>query len=176
MKEVAERLRSLRESVKLSQVKMAEIVGVKQSSLNRYELNQASPTFETLTRYADYFDVSMDYIFGRTDNPQGKLYEYKPKIQQNDPQMQKFVEMCFDPTSPMNARLKETLLQMLGEAKQRMLLSTPATPAIARPSNLLRDSSIPAMSMQKTTAILLFGSTSTVPRAEPPTVAPSSSG
>lgn len=118
LKEVAERLRSLRESVKLSQVKMAEIVGVKQSSLNRYELNQASPSFETLTRYADYFDVSMDYIFGRTDNPQGKLYEYKPKIQQNDPQMQKFVEMCFDPTSPMNARLKETLLQMLGEAKQ----------------------------------------------------------
>lgn len=118
LKEVAERLRFLRESVKLSQVKMAEIVGVKQSSLNRYELNQASPTFETLTRYADYFDVSMDYIFGRTDNPQGKLYEYKPKIQQNDPQMQKFVEMCFDPTSPMNARLKETLLQMLGEAKQ----------------------------------------------------------
>jgi len=118
LKEVAERLRSLRESVKLSQVKMAEIVGVKQSSLNRYELNQASPTFETLTRYADYFDVSMDYIFGRTDNPQGKLYEYKPKIQQNDPQMQKFVEMCFDPTSPMNARLKETILQMLGEAKQ----------------------------------------------------------
>ena len=117
LKEVSERLRSLRESVKLSQVKMAEIVGVKQSSLNRYELNQASPTFETLTRYADYFDVSMDYIFGRTDNPQGKLYEYKPKIQQNDPQMQKFVEMCFDPTSPMNARLKEALLQMLGEAK-----------------------------------------------------------
>lgn len=70
MKEVAERLRSLRETVKLSLVKMAEIVGVKQSSLNRYELNQASPTFETLTRYADYFDVSQDHIFGRTDNPQ----------------------------------------------------------------------------------------------------------
>ena len=47
-----------------------------------------------------------------------KYYEYKPKIQQSDPQMQKFVEMCFDPASPMNARLKETLLQMLGEAKQ----------------------------------------------------------
>lgn len=115
MKEVAERLRYLRESVKLSQVKMAAVVGVKQSSLNRYELNQASPTFETLTRYADYFDVSMDYIFGRTDNPQGKLYEYKPKIEQGDPEMKKFVEMCFDPKSPMNERLKETLLQMLGE-------------------------------------------------------------
>lgn len=117
MKEVAERLRYLRESVKLSQVKMAEVVGVKQSSLNRYELNQASPTFETLTRYADYFDVSMDYIFGRTDNPQGKLFEYKPKIEQNDPEMKRFVEMCFDPKSPMNERLKETLLQMLGEVR-----------------------------------------------------------
>ncbi len=113
LKEVAERLRRLRESVKLSQVKMAEIVGVKQSSLNRYELNQASPTFETLTRYADYFDVSMDYIFGRTDKPQGKLYEYKPKIEQSDPEMKKFVEMCFDPKSPMNERLKETLLRLM---------------------------------------------------------------
>lgn len=117
MKEVAERLRSLRESVKLSQVKMADIVGVKQSSLNRYEQNQASPTFETLTRYADYFDVSMDYIFGRTDYPQGKLYEARPKIEQNSPEMKKFVEMCFDPGSPMNERLKETLLHMLEEAK-----------------------------------------------------------
>ena len=113
MKEVAERLRYLRESVKLSQVKMAEVVGVKQSSLNRYELNQASPTFETLTRYADYFDVSMDYIFGRTDNPQGKLYEYKPKIEQTDPEMKKFVQMCFDPKSPMNERLKQVLASNL---------------------------------------------------------------
>lgn len=117
MKEVAERLRSLRESVKLSQVKMADIVGVKQSSLKRYEQNQASPTFETLTRYADYFDVSMDYIFGRTDYPQGKLYEGRPKIEQKNPKMKKFVEMCFDPGSPMNERLKETLLHMLEEAK-----------------------------------------------------------
>ena len=118
MKEVAERLRSLRESVKLSQVKMAEVVGVKQSSLNRYELNQASPTFETLMRYVDYFDVSLDYLFGRTDNPQGKLFEYRPKIKQSDPEMEKFVEMCFDPKSPMNERLKETLVKMLEEAKQ----------------------------------------------------------
>ena len=117
MKEVGKRLKALRESVGFSQVKMAEAIGSTQSSINRYENGQSTPPVELFRRYADYFDVSMDYIFGRTDNPQGKLYEYKPKIQQNDPQMQKFVEMCFDPTSPMNARLKETLLQMLGEAQ-----------------------------------------------------------
>ena len=115
---VGKRLRALRESIGVSQAKMAELIHSQQPSIARYETDQTDPSAEVLLRYADYFDVSMDYIFGRTDNPQGKLYEYKPKIQQNDPRMQKFVEMCFDPTSPMNARLKETLLQMLGEAKQ----------------------------------------------------------
>ena len=118
MKVVAQRLRYLRQSVKLSQVKMAEILGVKQSSLNRYEQDQASPSYETLARYADFFDVSLDYIFGRTDNPQGVLFEYKPKIMQVTPEMEKFVEMCFDPESPMSGRLKETLLQMLREVKE----------------------------------------------------------
>ncbi len=115
MIEVANSLKYLRESLNLSQVKMAEIVGVKQSSLNRYEHNQASPTFETLSKYADYFDVSMDYIFGRCEEPQGKLFKYQPKLEQSDPQMLKFVEMCFEPNSPMNERLKKTLVKMLEE-------------------------------------------------------------
>ena len=122
MKEVAERLRYLRESVKLSQVKMAEVVGVKQSSLNRYELNQASPTFETLTRYADYFDVSMDYLYCRTDEPRGKLYDYKPqalkeKMEQSE-EMREFIEMCFDPSSPYNEKLKEALFQMMEDSQK----------------------------------------------------------
>ena len=115
MKVLAERLRALRESVKLSQEKMGRLVGMKQSSVNRYESGQSDPSPETLLRYADYFDVSMDYIFGRTDKPQGTLYEYKPKFEQNDPVMQKFVEMCFDPMSPMQDRLKQALLDMLKE-------------------------------------------------------------
>lgn len=118
MKVVGQRLRFLRESVKLSQVKMAEHVGMKQSSINRYESGEASPTYEVLLKYADYFDVSLDYIFGRTDNPQGMLYKYHPRIEQNNPELEKFVEMCFDPSSPMNERLKETLLNMLREAKK----------------------------------------------------------
>lgn len=118
MKVLAERLRSLRESAQLSQLKMGEIVGAKQSSLNRYEQNQTSPSYDILIRYADYFDVSLDYLLGRTDEPQGKLYECKPKFLYNDPELEKFVEMCFDPKSPMNSRLKETLLTMLrGEKK-----------------------------------------------------------
>lgn len=113
MKELGERLRGLRESVKLSQVKMAELLGVKQSSINRYEQGQSAPSLETLVKYADYFDVSLDYLLARTDNPQGKLYEHRPKIAPGSEEMKQFIEMCFDPQSPLNEKLKQMLLEMM---------------------------------------------------------------
>ena len=113
MKELGERLRRLRESVKLSQVKMAELWGVRQSSINRYEQGQSAPSLETLVMYADYFDVSLDYLLARTDNPQGKLYEHRPKIAPGSEEMKQFIEMCFDPQSPLNEKLKQTLLEMM---------------------------------------------------------------
>ena len=115
MKELGARLRTLRESVKLSQVKMAELLGVKQSSINRYEQGLSAPSLETLLQYADYFDVSMDYLFARTDKPQGKLYEYRTKITAGSEEMKQFIEMSFDPQSPMNGKLKQTLLQLMEE-------------------------------------------------------------
>lgn len=112
MKIVGERLRSLREGLRLSQAKIAKLVGAGQSSINRYEHDTGDPPFSTLLWYADYFDVSMDYIFGRTDNPQGKQYDFMPKIEDNE-DMRLFIEMCFDPKSPMSGKLKDTLLQMM---------------------------------------------------------------
>ena len=115
MKEVGKRLKALRESIGLSQVKMAEAIGSTQSSINRYEQGQSAPSLETLVKYADYFDVSMDYLFARTDNPQGKLYEYRPKIAAGSDEKKQFIEMCFDPQSPMNEKLKEKLFRMMEE-------------------------------------------------------------
>ena len=113
---IGPRLKELRRSMKLPQWKMAEILGVSQSSIDRYERNTARPTVENFLVYADYFDVSLDYIFGRCDEPQGKLYKYRPDLT-SDPEMQKFVEMCFEPGSAMNERLKQTVFEMLGEAR-----------------------------------------------------------
>lgn len=109
---VGQRLKGLRNSIRLSQKQLAGKFGITQSSLNRYENSQAEATYETLLKYADQFDVSMDYIYGRTDNPQGKLYDFKPKIE-DDKDMRQFIDMCFDPDSPMSAKLKDTLLQMM---------------------------------------------------------------
>jgi len=115
---VSERIKTLRESIRLSQKDLAAKLGISQSGVNRYENKQSEASYETLLRYADFFDVSLDYIYGRTDKPQGKLYEYKPKIEDNA-EMQEFIEMCFDPNSPMSGKLKDMLLQMMkgGEGK-----------------------------------------------------------
>ena len=118
MNTIGVRLRELRQSAKLSQAKIAAIVGSRQSAVARFESGEAHVPAEVMIRYADYFDVSLDYIFGRTDNPQGKLYEYKPK-NGYPADMANFVEMCFDPKSPMNAKLKQTLVQLLGEVDDK---------------------------------------------------------
>jgi len=113
MREVAQRMRLLRESIKIPQVKLAELSGSTQSSINRYENDQTVPPLELLLWYADYFDVSLDYIFGRTDKPQGKLYNFVPQYSHDNEQFKQFIEMCFDPSSPMNDKLKQTLIEMV---------------------------------------------------------------
>ena len=111
--EIGKRLRALRESIKLPQAKMATLIGTQQSSIHRFETAQTAPSAEVLLKYADYFEVSMDYIYGRTDNPQGALYSNKPVIEGDNSELREFIEMCFDPESPMNDRLKDMLFSMM---------------------------------------------------------------
>lgn len=114
---VSERIKGLRNGIKVSQTKLAEKLDTKQPLLARYETGEHLPPLELLIRYADYFDVSLDFIVGRTDVPQGKLYKYQPKMI-NDDKMREFVEMCFDPNSPTNAKLKEAVIKLLKEQEQ----------------------------------------------------------
>ena len=122
MQEVAQRLKSLRESVGLSQAKLAALMGATQASVNRYENGQSSPPLKILRWYADFFDVSLDYIFARTEQPEGKLYEHKPKvveaITQDNKELRQFVDICFDPASPVSEKLRETLTKLLEEQRK----------------------------------------------------------
>ena len=122
MQEVAQRLKSLRESVGVSQAKLAALMGATQASVNRYENGQSSPPLKILRWYADFFDVSLDYIFARTEQPEGKLYEHKPKvveaITQDNKELRQFVDICFDPASPVSEKLRETLTKLLEEQRK----------------------------------------------------------
>jgi transcriptional regulator with XRE-family HTH domain len=112
MKRIADRMKSLRKGGLISQKDLSEKLGISHSAVNRYENNQSEAGYEVLLAYADFFDVSLDYIYCRTDKPEGKLYDFKPKLDDNE-DVKLFIEMCFDPNSPMSGKLKDTLLQMM---------------------------------------------------------------
>lgn len=96
---------------------LAGYIHTTQSSVNRYENGQTSPPIDYLRKSADFFDVSMDYVFCRTDKPQGTAYNFNPTITPGKEEVHRFIEMCFDPASPMNEKLKETLFQMMEGGK-----------------------------------------------------------
>ena len=110
---VGTRLRVLRKDAGLTQAQLAALAGTNQAAINRYETDRAAAPYRILVWYATYFNVSLDYIFARTDKPQGVTYEFKPKAAPERAEMRRFIEMCFDPQSPMNEKLKETLLRMM---------------------------------------------------------------
>lgn len=45
-------------------------LSLNQNTISRYENEERQADYDTLIRIADYFDVSLDYLLGRTDNPE----------------------------------------------------------------------------------------------------------
>lgn len=63
------RLKLLRKQRKISQLKLAIDLDMNQNSISRYENLEREADYATLIRLADYFNVSIDYLLERTDNP-----------------------------------------------------------------------------------------------------------
>ena len=60
-------LKKLRNENKISQQQLADVIHVSQQSVNKYENHDVEPDIETLIKIADYFNVSVDYLIGRTE-------------------------------------------------------------------------------------------------------------
>ncbi len=63
------RLKELRKKRGISQLRLAIELGMNQNSISRYESGEREADYRTLIRLADYFNVSIDYLLERTDNP-----------------------------------------------------------------------------------------------------------
>lgn len=61
------RLKELRKRRGISQLKLALDLNMNQNTISRYENLEREADYETLIRFADYFDVSLDYLLGRVD-------------------------------------------------------------------------------------------------------------
>lgn len=65
-------LKKLREAKAISQQKLADNIGVSRSTIAMWETNASEPDNTMLKKLATYFDVTVDYILGREDQPQKK--------------------------------------------------------------------------------------------------------
>lgn len=63
------RLKQLRRERGISQVRLAMELSVSQHTISRYETGEREADYAMLIRIADYFDVSVDYLLERTENP-----------------------------------------------------------------------------------------------------------
>ncbi|MGN0660485.1 MAG: helix-turn-helix domain-containing protein [Oscillospiraceae bacterium] len=64
------RIKELRKARNITQLKMAMDLNTNQNTISRYENGEREPGIIELIKIADYFDVSVDYLLGRTDKPE----------------------------------------------------------------------------------------------------------
>lgn len=64
------RLKELRKQRRLSQIRVSMDLNMNQNSLSRYETGSREADYKTLILLADYYNVSIDYMLGRTENPE----------------------------------------------------------------------------------------------------------
>lgn len=69
MSAIGERIKELRLEKKVTQKEIAEGIGINPVSVQRFEYGSMRPRLDTLISLADYFDVSLDYLVGRSDDP-----------------------------------------------------------------------------------------------------------
>lgn len=60
-------LKMLRNQKGISQQKLADTIGVTQQTINRYENNDTEPDIDTLIKFAEYFETSVDFLIGYTE-------------------------------------------------------------------------------------------------------------
>lgn len=63
------RIKELRTNKNMTQSELGKIVNVQKSAISKYEKNRAEPSMDILRKLANYFNVTTDYLLGRTDDP-----------------------------------------------------------------------------------------------------------
>lgn len=72
-----ERMKRLRLEHNLTQEELANKLSLSKSNISKYESNDVEPNIQTLHALSELFDVSLDYLLGKTDSKE--LYELKDK-------------------------------------------------------------------------------------------------
>lgn len=110
------RLSCLRKGMKISQYGLAERLGMTRGQLANYEQGKRQPDQETLVKLADFFDVSIDYLLGRTDTPNRVGINSEHDIAKRLEQIQKELEYSNDLSfngKPLVKEAKESIFDSI---------------------------------------------------------------
>lgn len=77
---LGKRIRELRVNARLSQTQFANVLHVRNSTLSQYESGHRSPNDQIKRRIADYFNVSLDYLLGRTSEASSVSHQKKTNV------------------------------------------------------------------------------------------------
>lgn len=98
MSSLGKRIKELREEKGLSQIELAKLLNISNTTLSQYETNQRVPSDEIKIKLAEFFNCSVDYLLGRTDirNPYiPEEYTQKHKVTKRDlMQYEDFIEQA----------------------------------------------------------------------------------
>ncbi len=91
---LAQNIKKARNDKHLSQRALADIIGVSQQTVGSWEVGRTSPDNEMLQKLASFFNVTTDYLLGRTDEPLGTGFQKDllGDINDDSPFMQKVRE------------------------------------------------------------------------------------
>ena len=81
------RVKELRTSRKLSQQELADFLKISKSSVNMYERGEREPGLDMLETIADFFNIDMDYLMGKSDIPHRYLVQDTEKITAEEQQL-----------------------------------------------------------------------------------------
>lgn len=89
---LSSRLRSLRENRKITQADVADRIGVARTTYAMYEQGKREPDLETINTIASFYEVTSDYLLGRTNQKQININKDEEEFQAfaNDPSLQKW--------------------------------------------------------------------------------------
>ncbi len=74
IKSTIEILRELREDNDFSQKQIAEMLGISQQQYSQYEMGTVEFPLRHFRKLSEFYDISADYLLGKTDRPQNKSY------------------------------------------------------------------------------------------------------
>lgn len=75
---IGEKIKELRKNNKITQEQLGNAIGVSKMAISYFEKGKKSPGRESLEKIADYFNVTTDYLLGRSEDPE--LSEEENKI------------------------------------------------------------------------------------------------